>query len=74
MDQNIIGMTALVGLVNGIKLFQSDRVGFYHFLIAVLVGVAMGFFGFLGFTVESGFVSGLAAAGLYKLSEKLGGN
>ena len=74
MDQNLTAMAAVVGLVNGFKLFSTDKVSFAYFLLALVIGIGFGWLGFLGLTIETGLLVALASSGLYKVAQKLGGN
>ena len=69
---NIQGTAAIIGIVNGIILVQTNRPAFVNFAIAVALGVFFGFIGFFGLTPESGLVLGLASSGFYKISQVIG--
>ncbi len=72
--ENLQAMAVIIGVVNGVRLFkQQDKYGFILFVIAVVIGVLLGSLRYFGLTVESGIVVGLASSGLYRVSEKVGG-
>ena len=71
---NIQGTAAIIGIVNGIILLQTNHGAFLNFAIAVALGVFFGFIGFFGLNPESGLILGLASSGLYKVSQVIGGS
>jgi hypothetical protein len=72
--ENIQAIAVIVGLVNGARLLEVNRKGFYYFLGAVVAGVVFGAFHFFGLTIETGIVSALAGSGLYRVAQKVGGS
>lgn len=70
---NLQAMAAIIGLVNGIRLFEENKRSFVYFIIAVVTGLVFGYLHFFGLTVESGLVAALASSGVYKVAQKVGG-
>ena len=73
--EQLTSVAAIVGLINGLKLFEnSDKKPFYYFLAALLFGVIFGYLKFFGIDgIEQGLLIALASSGFYKLSTKIGG-
>ena len=69
---NLIAIAVVIGIVNGVKLFNEARESFYYFLLALAIGVALGFFGYFGLTIETGVIVALSSSGLYKVATKIG--
>jgi uncharacterized protein (DUF2062 family) len=70
--ENIQGTAAIIGIVNGVILLQSNRPAFVNFALAVALGVFFGFIGFFGLNLESGLILGLASSGFYKVAQVVG--
>lgn len=70
---NLPAIAAIIGFVNGCRLFQTDRAGFAYFLIALIAGLLAGWMHLFGLTVEMGLLAGLASSGLYRVGQKVGG-
>ena len=64
----------IIGIVNAIQLQFPKIVGLYALLMGVGVGILGGFVGVFGLTPELGLLAGFAGSGIYKLTQKLGGN
>jgi len=65
----------LIGMINGIKLLETDKKGFAYFMVAVVAGTIFGalkLFGLPGF--EVGLAVGISSSGVYKLAQKIGGS
>ena len=74
LDQYVMAAFVLIGLVNGIKLLENDKKGFVYFLTAVIAGTIFGAFKLFGLpNAEVGLAIGISSSGVYKLSQKLGG-
>lgn len=71
--ENVNALAAIVGIVNGFQLFQTNRTGFIYFCIALGVGLLLGFVNFFGLTPETGLLAALASSGYYKVAQKIGG-
>lgn len=72
--ENLVAIGVIIGLVNGIRLLQTDRKGFIYFLCALAAGMGFGYLGWFGITgLEAGLVTALASSGLYRVGEKVGG-
>ena len=72
--ENLQAIAALIGLVNGGRLFlQADKTGFYLFCAAVVLGLLFGALQWFGLTLESGLIAALASSGLYQVAAKVGG-
>jgi len=72
--ENIIAMSAIIGLINGVKLLENpDKKSFYYFLGAVGLGLVFGFFKVFGLNIETGLISALASSGLYTVAKRIGG-
>ena len=71
---NITAIGAIVGIINGAKLYQEqDKSSFVYFCLAVGVGVVFGAVGLFGLTIETGLLAALASSGLYKVAQVVGG-
>lgn len=74
MDQSLIAVAAIIGIVNGISLLNAPQVtSFVKFAIALVVGILFGVFGLFGLTVATGLIVGLTSSGLYKVTQNIGG-
>ena len=74
LNQYVMAAFVLIGLVNGVKLLESDKRGFVYFLTAVVAGTAFGAFKLFGLpSAEIGLAIGISSSGGYKLAQKLGG-
>lgn len=66
---------AIIGLVNGFRLLETNRKGFFYFLGGLAVGVVAGALHYFGLpSIEAGVITALAASGLYRVSQKVGGS
>lgn len=73
LGQFAVATTAIIGLVNGIQLLKTDRLGFLYFLCAVVAGSVFGYLHWFGLpSIELGFAVGLSSSGVYKVAQKLG--
>jgi len=71
---NLQAMAVIVGLVNGFRLAKDqDKWGLAFFVTALVLGVIFGVFGLFGLDLETGIIAALASSGLYRVSEKIGG-
>lgn len=75
-----VAITVITGVVNGIALATAKLPnietfkGFINFVIAVVLGLVFGALHFFGLSgVEAGIVAALAASGLYKFTQNIGG-
>jgi hypothetical protein len=74
LDQYVMAAFVLIGLVNGIKLLESDKKGFAYFCVAVVTGTIFGAFQLFGLpSLEVGLAIGISSSGVYKLAQKFGG-
>ena len=72
--ENLQSIAVIIGIVNGVQLATlPDKKPFLFFLLAVAVGVVFGLLHYFGLTVEAGILAALASSGLYKVSQKIGG-
>lgn len=73
--ENLQAIGAIIGLVNGGRLFQqTDKTGFILFCGAIVVGLLFGYLNWFGLSgLEAGLVAALASSGLYRVGEKVGG-
>lgn len=70
----ILGVAAIVGLINGAKLYEKDKVAFFYFVGSLGLGVFFGYFGYFGISgIETGLLYGLSASGFYKGLQVAGG-
>jgi hypothetical protein len=69
---NLTAIAVVIGIVNGVILFHEARDRFYYFLLALVVGLGLGFFGYFGLTPETGIIIALASSGLYKTATRIG--
>lgn len=75
LDQYVMAGFVLIGLVNGLQ-FALDKNwrSFAMFCAAVTAGTAFGFLGWFGLpSAEIGLAVGISSSGVYKVSQKLGG-
>jgi hypothetical protein len=75
LDKYVLGGFVLIGLVNGIQfVVDKDWKSFIKFATAVLFGGLFGYLQWFGIpSLEIGLALGLSSSGVYKLSQKLGG-
>ena len=76
MTQFALASATLIGIVNGIKLaLDKNWRGFAFFMISVIGGT---FFGLLHWynvpSIEIGFSFGVAASGVFEVSQRVGGH
>ena len=71
LAQLATAIAVIIGIVNGISLGFPRITSFYKFLIALAVGVLLGFFNYFSLSIELGIVAALASSGLYKLSQNI---
>jgi len=71
--ENLEALAFIIGVINGIRLLEINKKGFFYFLGAVAVGAVAGSLGWFGLDLLTGIIAGLASSGLYRVSEKLGG-
>ena len=73
--ENIEAIAAIVGLINGFRLWQApDKGGFYLFAGAVIVGLVFGYLEWFSLSgVEAGLIAALASSGVYRVAEKVSG-
>lgn len=74
MDQSIVAVAAIIGIVNGVQLLSPKIVGFYSFALSLCLGIIFGIFHVFGLTLETGIVVALSSSGLYKVAQKMGGS
>jgi len=80
MDQlNLVAIAVIIGIVKGIvsvlQTYTSVDVNtVFGVLLALVVGIVLGFFHVFGLSVETGIVSALVGTGTYQLAKKVGGN
>ncbi len=72
MEQVTLG-AVIIGLVNAIKLQFPKIQGIYGIALAIIIGGVMGYFGILAPDVQTGVIIGIASSGVYKISQKIGG-
>lgn len=75
IEQYVLAGFVLVGLVNGVG-FAVDRnwKSFVFFLTAVIMGTVFGYLKWFGLpSAEIGIAVGIGSSGVYKISQKLGG-
>ena len=73
MNENIIAVAVIIGIVNGVKLASDKVTSFMAFLIALALGLLFGALHMFGLSVETGIIVALASSGLYKVASKVGG-
>jgi len=79
MDQiNIVAVAAIIGIVKGIVSVlqvytEVDVNTVFGVLLALVIGIILGFFHVFGLTIETGIVSALVGTGTYQLAKKVGG-
>jgi hypothetical protein len=74
MEQNIMGIGLLIGLVNVVKMTFPEVKGFWAFLISLGGGILMGYLGWFGVTgIEQGVLYAFVSSGTYKLVSKISG-
>lgn len=72
--ENVIAMSAIIGLINGVKLFENpDKRSFFYFCAALLVGLLFGYLKLFGLNIESGILAALSSSGLYTVAKRIGG-
>ena len=71
MEQITAGAT-IIGLINVIKMQFPEIKGIYAIGIALVLGILMGWFGFLVADVQGGIIAALISSGIYKLSQNMG--
>lgn len=72
--ENVQAIAVIIGIVNGIQLFEApNKKGFIYFVVALVTGVVLGLLGMFGLNLEQGIVTALASSGLYKVAQKVGG-
>ena len=71
--ENVQAIAVIIGVINGLQLFRTNRDGFILFCVTVLLGVGFGIAHLFGLTIETGIVAALASSGLYKVASKVGG-
>jgi len=75
-----IQIAITIAIVNYIKALSKDKLGFYSILVAIGVGFILTILGILPaqidwlFVIKNTFTIGLAAAGIYKVADKIGGS
>lgn len=72
MIETLQATAVIIGLVNGARLLETSRKGFFYFLGAVVVGILLGALHYFGLTIETGIIAALASSGLYRVAEKVG--
>ena len=75
LENYVIAGFVLVGLVNGIQfLVNRNWKSFCLFLTAVIFGTIFGYLKWFGLpSAEIGLAVGLSSSGVYKISQKIGG-
>ena len=78
LENYAVAAAALIGIINGIKLLETNVRSFAYFVAALALGVLIGYFGLFGLPsgvegIETGVMLGLASSGLYKVATKFGG-
>lgn len=74
MEEYLVAGAVIVGIVNGIQLGYPQLKGFVSFIISLVLGIVFGFIGFFGLPgIEAGIITALAASGLYKIAQQVGG-
>lgn len=73
--QYAVAAFVIIGLVNGLNFAVEGKWGsFALFVAAVLFGLVFGFVHWLGLpNAETGLLVAIASSGVYKVSQKLGG-
>lgn len=73
---NALAISALVGLANGVRLYNEKNFqGLTMFLFVVVAGAVIGVFNLFGLKgIESGILAGLASSGFYRGVQVLRGN
>jgi len=74
-DKYVLAGFVVIGLVNGIQfIVDRDWKSFIKFMTAVIAGGVFGYLQWFGLpSLEIGLAVGLSSSGVYKLSQKLGG-
>lgn len=72
--ESILGIAAIVGFINGVKLWEKDKMSFLYFIGSLVLGVGFGYFGYFNISgIEQGLLYGLSASGFYKGFQVVGG-
>ena len=69
---NLLAISVIIGIVNGISLLDLPLTPFVKFVIAVVLGLFFGVVGLFGLTIETGIIVALSSSGLYKTVQVLG--
>lgn len=70
MEEAVMAVGLLIGLVNVVKMTFPKVEGFWAFLVALAGGVFMGYFHWFGVTgIEQGVLYAFVSSGAYKLTQ-----
>lgn len=73
MNETIIG-ASIIGFINAAKVQFPKLTGIYAIAVALILGVAAGYFNVGGVNgVEQGLLIGLASSGIYTVAKRVGG-
>ena len=74
MEQSVLAVGAIIGVINAITKQFPQVHGLVGIVVSVLLGAVLGFFNYLGVEgIEMGILVGLSASGVYKVAQKVGG-
>lgn len=72
--ENAEALAAIIGLINGFRLLEVNRKGFYYFIGAVVAGLLFGYLHWFGLVdLQAGLVVALASSGVYRVGQMIGG-
>ncbi len=73
MENSILAVGLLIGFVNVVKMTFPQVKGLWAFLIAVALGVLMGYLRWFGVvSIEQGVLYAFVSSGAYKITQNIG--
>lgn len=73
MENAILPVGLLIGLINVVQMTFPQVKGVYAFLLQIVFGIAMGYLHWFGVaSIELGVLYAFVASGAYKLSQNIG--
>jgi hypothetical protein len=74
MEENLMAGSAIIAIVNAIQMQFPQVKGLWGILIAILLGLGMGYMHLFGVSgLDQGLIIALASSGVYKVASKAGG-
>jgi len=73
MFEQALAVSAVIGIVGFVKSEVPQVKGIYAFGLAVALGLGAGALGLFGLDLTTGFLTALAASGIYTTGVKMGG-